>query len=614
MDPITEDKNFTTRLRNFGARVAKLINRGQDKESTGRKEPHAYYYSNGMNNIQVFGISYNGEKNLGEIGPIKQYQLEYEALRLRSWQAYLDSDVTQMVLRKFAMWIIGGGLKLQANPHKIVLEQEGIKFDLEDFNDIIEARFESFCKSKSADWSGEKTLRKMMSTAFLNSIIGGDVLVVLRYVDKKLTVQLIDGSHVWNPIMGNDYFAFRVPEGQPGAGNDIRNGVEYNDRGEVTAYYVRTANKAAGSSFYTGTYERIEAKSPSTGLTMAYLVTGLEYRIDNKRGIPLISAVMETIKKMERYKEATIATAEERAKFSYQVVQQAFSNDQNPFTPGLAKIRNADANIADDVPRDINGINLSPTAVATTNKTALFLPKGMEVKTLAQHGDGALIYKDFYNTNIDLVCATLQIPPEVAKSMYDSNYSASRAAIKDWQHTIMVTRNDFGFQFLQPIYELFLHIKILEKKMDAPGYIQAFYKKNTEVLDAYRHCHWIGSAVANIDPLKEVMAARLKLGVTGAGIPLTTVEKILEDLGEMSDVPAIMEQYAKELKLAKKKKIKIPKDQRTGGQATDENDEEEDDKKDADAAAATEKTDIHAIFKSVMQEVLEEMKTETNPA
>lgn len=564
--------------------LGKLVSifRGEEKPvQEKRVQPHAYYYGSGPSNIQAYSISYNGEKNLGEMGPIRAYQLDYEALRLRSWQSYLESDVAQLIINKYVLSVIGSGLKIQATPHMRVLEQEGISFDSEKFNDSVESYFESFSKSKSSDYQGKNTLRKLMSIAEKNRLVGGDVLVILRYKNNQVTVQLIDGSHVWYPVMGSDWFAYKVPDNSPGAGNWIRNGIEYDASGAITAYYVRTANPGAGMSYYTNTYERIEAKSKSTGLTLAYMVTGLEYRIDNKRGMPFLSAVLEAMKKLERYKEATIGTAEERAKFSYQIVQQNYSQDQNPFAGGLAKIRDADAaGASDDIPRDITGVNLSPTAVASTNKTALFMPKGQEVKTLNQQGDAQLYFKDFFDANFDLVCSTLLMPPEVAKSQYNSNYSASRAAIKDWQHTIIVSRKDFGMQMMQPIYELFLHVMVLQNKISAPGYLRAFYDKDTIVLNAYRYCQWIGSAVANIDPLKEVMAARLKLGVTGAGIPFSTVEKILVDLGEMSDVPAIITQYAKELNQTEEAGIKIPEDQQTGAQKDSDTDDDDTDSKD----------------------------------
>ena len=555
-------------IKEFGKSVLKAIGPTPDAptpaiiKDENRMRASAYYYGQEQGTLQIFGISYTGEKNLGEMGPIVAYQLDYNALQLRSWQAYLESSIAHTLISKKTKSVIGSGLKLQCNPHMKVLEAEGIKFKAEEFNDTLEAYFESFCKSRSSDWSGKYNLRKQMSVAYSNREVGGDVLVILRVTQNgQIKVQLIDGAHIWNPIMGNDYYGYLVPDGEPGAGNVI----EYTKQGEITAYYVRTANPAAGFSYYTGSFERVEAKSKSTGLTMAYTVTGLEYRIDNKRGMPALAPVLETIKKMDRYKEATVGTAEERAKVSYQVVHQEFSTGQNPNVAALSFIRNADATNGDDIPRDINGISLDRTAVATHNKTALNMPKGSEIKTLNQHGDAQLYFKDFNSANFEEICATYQIPPEVARSMYDSNYSASRAAIKDWENIIKIERIDFGMQFLQPIYELFFHVMILQNKVQAPGYLKAFIKGDIIVMDAYRHCHWIGSAVANIDPLKEVMAARLKLGESGSMIPFSTVEKILEDLGEMSDVPAIMEQYAKELKLAKKNKIRLPKDLRDPG-------------------------------------------------
>ena len=562
---------ISIRFKKAGEAIAKIFTGEPEKltpvvQREHRMSANAYYYGTEQGTLQIFGINFNGEKNLGEIGPIRAYQLDYNALQLRSWQFYLESSIAHTLIAKKTKAIIGSGLKLQCNPHMKVLEAEGLKFDAEDFNDTVEAYFESFCKSRSSDYCGKYNLRKQMSIAYTNREVGGDVLVILRVTKEgQITVQLIDGAHIWNPIMGNDYWAFIVPDGEPGAGNRIKNGIEYNQAGEITAYYVRTANPAAGDSYYTGTFERVIAKSQSTGLTMAYVVTGLEYRIDNKRGMPALSPVFETIKKIERYKEATVGTAEERAKISYQMVHQEFSTGQNVLQTSLANIRTADPVNTDDIPRDINGISLDKTAVASHNKRALNMPKGSEIKTLNQHGDAQLYFKDFNGANFEEICATYQIPPEVARSMYDSNYSASRAAIKDWEGIIKIDRIDFGMQFLQPIYELYFHILVLQNRVQAPGYLKAFIKKDGVVLDAYRHCHWIGSAVANIDPLKEVMAARLKLGETGAMIPFSTVEKILEDLGEMSDVPAIMEQYAKELKLAKKNKIRLPKDLRDPG-------------------------------------------------
>jgi hypothetical protein len=77
----------------------------------------------------IGSISYNGEKNYGEIGPIKNYFPDYSALRARSWQLYLESELAQTILNNHIIWVIGSGLKLQAEPVKDILKSEGITLD-----------------------------------------------------------------------------------------------------------------------------------------------------------------------------------------------------------------------------------------------------------------------------------------------------------------------------------------------------------------------------------------------------------------------------------------------------------------------------------------------------
>jgi hypothetical protein len=58
------------------------------------------------------------------------------------------------------------------------------------------------------------------------------------------------------------------------------------------------------------------------------------------------------------------------------------------------------------------------------------MPRDSELKEVQSKNE--LYFKDFYTVNVDLVCSSINMPPEVAMSKYNSNYSASRAALKDW--------------------------------------------------------------------------------------------------------------------------------------------------------------------------------------
>ena len=129
----------------------------------------------------IFSFSYDGEKNLGEIGPPKDYRPEFQILRIRSWQSYLESEIAQTITKKFALWVVGSGLKLQAEPAAKVLESENIKIDAEQFNEVVESRFGLFAKSISSDHAKMQSLNAKAKEAFLNAIVGGDVLVIQRF-------------------------------------------------------------------------------------------------------------------------------------------------------------------------------------------------------------------------------------------------------------------------------------------------------------------------------------------------------------------------------------------------------------------------------------------------
>ena len=482
----------------------------------------------------AWSYAFGGEKNLGELGPAKNLFPDFYTLRTRSYQSYLESEILHTLVNKKAIWVIGSGLKLQSNPVQQVLESEGVKLDTEKFNEQAETRFYVWAKSKYSDYSRQTNLNQLAYVNYVNTILGGDVLVILRFIDNMPCVQLVDGSHVQNPLGVPDYSLEPL-----NTGNVIRFGVEMDSTGKHIAYHVRKP----GLTFDT---ERIPAYGARSGMLMAYMVYGKKYKIDDVRGVPSSVTVLETIAKLERYKEAIVGSAEERAKIVFQIVHQQFSTGETPLTRQLAKARDANAPDYDSqLPVDIQGTQLANTVAASTNKETFNMPVGAEMKALDSKAETA--FKEFYMTNIDLICANFEIPPNVAMSVYNDSFSASRAATKDWEHTIMVNRAKITSQFYQPIYNFFLHTEILKNKIDAPGYLKAYNEKNYMVLGAYTECRFTGPMFPHIDPLKEVKAEREKLGPLFENIPLTTVEAATEALNS-GDSDGNVRQASEELK------------------------------------------------------------------
>lgn len=482
----------------------------------------------------VISYVFDGEKNLGEIGPARAYKIDFATLRARSWQARLDSEIAKTVIEKFALWVVGSGLKLQSEPLKLILESEGYPSDansIQKFSNMVESLFHLYSSSKCADYAGMNTLNQIEKIAFINAIISGDVLVILRYVKGEVKVQLIDGANVVSPNFGSSQ---ALPNG-----NRIVNGIEISPEGRHIAYYVRKPNNLLAT-------ERVEAIGKKTGKVMAYMVYGDRYRLNDQRGIPIIVTVLETLSKLERYKEATVGAAEEAAKIVYQVVHKEYSTGENPMLNQATKALNVDNNLKPGQnPIDVSGKELADNVAATTNKMTYNLPIGSELKSLTSEKE--LYFKDFYQTLAKVVCATVGIPYGVAFSDYDGSYSASRAEIMDWKHICTSNREYFSSQFVSPIYVLWLDTKVLENKIQAPGYDPM---NNESIINqAYQCARWTGPNVPHIDPLKEVKAVREKLGTAGRHLPLTTMEAAIEELGG-GDSDEVMSQFAEELKEA----------------------------------------------------------------
>jgi capsid protein len=494
-----------------------------------KKLPQQFFNRTSPSNL-VFVSGFDGEKDLGGIGPPVDYFLDYQRLRSRGWDFYLTNEVVQIIVNRMTTWTIGCGLKLESEPDEVVLATENIKIKPQEFSERVEARFSIYKES----FNGMKCLSQIESTCYKNAKNGGDVLVVLRVVKGVVKTQLIDGMHVVSPMYGNDLNPNVLANG-----NRIVNGVEMDDSGEHIAYHVRNADLK---------YQRIMAKSKSTGMRLAYLVGGLEYRLDDSRCAPALAGVFNTLAKMDRYKEATLATAESTADTSLQIVHDAQSTGENPLKDRILQAKDALANDG-TIPVDAYNKELANKVAIQTEASVFNLTQGSEIKPI-EKSKGELYFKDFWSVFFDLVCAAMGIPPNVAASKYDTSFSSARAAIKDWEHTLIVERYNFALSFLQPIYELWLHLEIMQSKIDAVGYFQAFIDDNFMVLSSFRKARWIGDNVPHIDPLKEVTAERLKLGTTGAAIPLTTAERAtaVTNGGKFSQN---MKQYAKELEESK---------------------------------------------------------------
>lgn len=474
-------------------------------------------------NFTNFGsVNYSGEKNVGAVGPVINNVIDYYSFATRSWDLYLKSDLAQTVINRKTVWIIDKGLKLQSMPDRIALESEGIKINTEVFSRLVESRFNIWAKSKHSSFSGMLSFYETNKEAYKNAKVGGDVLVILRLIKGTVKVELIDGRHVQSPF-------------GTGFNSNIKNGVEKDERGMHIAYHVKV----------NGGFQRISCIDKTTGLRVAFLYYGSKYRLNDDRGLPVMGASLETIAQTDRYKEAAVGSAEERAKIVFQIVHGAISDGTSPFEQQMAKAFSDSDN--GDVPQDSVGNTLANNIAATTNKETFNMTPGSELKAISSQAENQ--YTPFYETNRNIIASANNIPSNVAFSSYTDSFSASRAATKDWEHTITFERDDANNQYLSYVYSFWLHFEVLNGKIQAPGYLSAFNSGNWMVTEAYLNCKFTGPMFPHIDPLKEVKAERAKLGPLGDNLPLTTLEAATEHVGS-GESTSNLEQFSREMKEA----------------------------------------------------------------
>lgn len=468
-------------------------------------------------------ISYNGEKTPNELGTPYDFDLDYESLRMRSWEGFIKSTVIQTAIKQYCLWIVGTGLKFQSEPQVEFLKTFGINVD-DKWKNNVEAQFRLYCSDKRASYNREMNLHVLAVEVLKNSILAGDCVVITRYKKGQPTVQVVDGKFLKTP----PNYIFQT------TGNKVIQGVEVSSQGEHIAYHIEQED---------GSFARVLCNpSGAIGTRQAWLVYGLRHKLTDVRGMSLLTAVLERDSKLDRYVEASVGAAEENAKIPFTFEHSQYSNGTNPMDNQMAQA----LGVQKVVPNETALIDGFATRIAaTTGKQVYNLPVGAKLTTNTNHSDPN--FTGFVVPNSEFIYSTIGIPPEVANGKYGGSYSGSRAANKGWEFKMKVEReNTLTQSYYKPIFEFFFIINMYKGNIQAPGYREAINNGNWMVLSAYTNCRFIGQSVPHIDPVKEATAERIKLGPKYEHIPLQTGEQACEN-GNTGDFNEVQKIAKKEL-------------------------------------------------------------------
>jgi capsid protein len=427
----------------------------------------------------------DGDKFLGGFGTTELQYVDYWTLRLRSNQLFNDNLYARGIIRRLVTNEINTGLTPEAFPDEEII---GLEADsLNDWTETIENRFLLWGKSVNfCDWNHQKTFGAIQEQVRLEALVGGDVLVVLHQspTTRLPMVELIRGEHVQTPLM-NDVNLRR--------GHEINHGVETDAKGRVIAHWV---NIEFGKS------KRVSAFGEKSGRRISWLVYGTDKRIDEVRGMPLLTIFLQSLKEIDRYRDS----AQRKAVINSFIALFMKKSEEKPGTlpmTGGAQRRDS-INLDDDnQPRDFKMTSHIPGMIMEELQVG-------EEPVAFESADSDINFGEFEKAIIQAVAWANQIPPEILTLAFSNNYSASQAAINEFKIYLNKIWSNFGEEFCTPIYHEWLISEVLNGNVSAAGFIEAWRDKTQyATFAAWSSVDWYGSIKPSTDMVKQGKGSKL---------------------------------------------------------------------------------------------------------
>ncbi len=423
-----------------------------------------------------------------------------DLLRQRSRDAYMGIPSATAALKTLRTNVIAGGLmpSPQIDGDYLKLSDERV----EELQAQILREFSLWADSTACDADRVDDFYGLQQLAFLSSLMNGDAFATLTLKQRPqqpydLRVRLIEADRVCSPN-----YRDRVTPGKV-LGREVESiiqGVETDEDGEIIAYWIANKHPRSYTTLKTQDWKRVEVYGKKTGMRQVLHIMQRE-RAGQRRGVPILAPVLETLKQLERYAEAETTAALLGAIFTV-FVKKGSITDEGPFGQLM---REELLNRMTGGERDPNDLELGAGLI-------MDLEMGESVDTVeTQHPHSG--YDTFMMARMKQAASALEIPVNVLYKHFDVNFSCARGALNEFWRTCGMMREWFSEDFCQPIYEMWFTEAVARGRIDAPGYFD-----DPATRKAYTDCKWNGPARTAMNPSQEVEAAmkRVEAGFSTA--------------------------------------------------------------------------------------------------
>jgi len=467
-----------------------------------------FFYANHQGSRQA-PANYNyfdGEKFAGGFGATTIYEPDYWTLRARSGQLFRDNLYGRGIIRRLVTNEINTGLTLNSTPAPELIP--GIDDEAAaTWSEDAEARWKMFSKDpRVCDHQNLHNEGRLQEFIRQESLVDGDILCVQRFnaATGQSGTQLVRGENV------------RTPPGKgtnEKNGNMIRYGVELDSDGRHVAYHVQQEDDK---------FKRLPAFGVRTGRPIAWLVYGTDRRFGDVRGEPLISIIMQSLKEIDRYRDAAQRKAVINSMLAMYIMKNADKMGSKPLTN--AGIRRDNVDVSDGTGTRSLAFNSALPGITLDE-----LQVGEEPKAFGPDGTD-INFPNFEAAIIQAIAWACEMPPEILTLQFSNNYSASQAAINEFKIYLNSARNHFAGQYCTPRYHEWLYNELIARRINAPGLLQAWDDpRQYQFVGAWRCSDWTGAIKPSTDIVKQTKgyAAQLDRG-------LITHEKAAKELNGSS--------------------------------------------------------------------------------
>ena len=291
-----------------------------------------------------------------------------------------------------------------------------------------------------------------------------------------MRVQLVEADRLSSPDYCDTY------------DNKIVGGVECAPDGEVVAYHISDQHPLS----YEVTdikWQRVEAYGSRTGRRNVLHIMTRE-RIGQRRGVPFLAPVIESLKQLGKYTDAELVAAVVSGMFSVFIEKEDASED-GAVGSMIPEEQQIDA-------EDESSLELGPGVIMDLNP-------GEKVHD-TNPGRPNSNFSMFVEAICQQIGASLEIPYELLVKRFNASYTASKGALEEAWKMFRMYRAWLAADFCQPIYEEWLTEAVAKKRIAAPGFFT-----DPLIRKAYCRAEWNGPAKGILDPVKEVTAAEKRV-------------------------------------------------------------------------------------------------------